>query len=510
MCRQFNTLVSAIIAYIKQQAEAWGAFNYLQYKSGINMLGEITLTGLTSQGSPSSQLHNWRVGQVLEAVALAKPSAERLQLRIGGVELEARTQAPIQAGDRVLLKVLSAGSTPTLQVVPATVPSGSAAEIVNQALRQMLPRQLPTERVLTNLLDILGQSKQRSQLPANTRSLIETLLARIPRGEKLADHTRLRQLVTESGLFREQHQQQGRTGVDIKQSLVQLARQLGQAQWAQNPSQGLSRNSVQSTQLQNTVTPNPSQSPLQRSVSGGQQAMSSSVANPAAPAGSAVGATGASPAQTPAVAASAPRSGELSGQTVGGQLGLAAQIQQQHQQAGRQLPGKAPGTANELYLSAASQSSLQELQRIVEGGIARILLQQAQSMQQPNQEGLRWVFELPYRQGDEYRSLPMVIEREAQGDDAESSPPGWQVELSFELPELGTIQAKIMVRGEKVSASLWAERDTIAQLADAELPVLETALMANGLEVGALVCRQGQKQAHRASVTNASLLDFRI
>ena len=474
------------------------------------MLGEITLTGLTSQGAPSSQLHNWRVGQVLEAVALNKSSAERLQLRIGNLELQARTQAPIQAGDRVLLKVLSAGNTPTLQVVPATVATGTAAEIVNQALRQLLPRQLPTERVLTNLLAALNQDQQRAQLPVQTRGLIETLLARIPRAEKLVEHTRLQQLVTESGLFREQHRQQGQAnqGGDIKQALIQLARQLGTPQSTQGAvrapgsqlagSSGSGGSEVNASNSGSTTTAPPGVGNTARAA----PAIPSTVAG--SPGTPTVATTAAAPAGTP-TASTGPANA-----TAPGQPQPQPQSPQQAQQLAQQAVDGARQSAGDELLIKASQPSLQELHRMVEGGIARILLQQAQSLPQPNQDGVRWVFELPYRQGDEYHSLPMVIEREAQNDEPDALPPGWRVELSFELPELGVVQAKVLVRGSKISASLWAERETVAQLADAELPVLENALAATGLEVGALVCRQGQKQQSQPSESANSLLDYRI
>ena len=240
-----------------------------------------------------------------------------MQLRIDGVELEARTQAPIQAGDRVLLKVLSTGTTPILQVVPATVATGSAADVVNQALRQLLPRQLPTERVLTNLLGILGKDQQRSQLPLQTRTLIETLLVRIPRAEKLADHVRLRQLIFESGLFHEQHQQRGQSGsgLDIKQSLLQLARQLRLSQ-PQSQLQAQSQQQSQQIQAQATQTRLPVSEPVRAPLTSAVATTSSQISN--------------SPIST--------------------------------------NPNSTAGVADELYLQASSQSFLQELQRLVEGG----------------------------------------------------------------------------------------------------------------------------------------------
>ncbi|UTW45441.1 flagellar hook-length control protein FliK [bacterium SCSIO 12696] len=454
------------------------------------MLGEITLTGLNSQGAISNQLHNWRVGQILEAVVLSRSASERLQIRIGNAQLEARSQAPIQAGDRVLLKVLSAGTSPTLQVVPAAVPSGASAELVNQALRQLLPRQLPTERVLNNLLDILqGRSLQRGEsLPVRTQGLIETVLSRIPRGEKLADSARLQQLVLESGLFHEQGKQRPNSGSgqDIKQALVQLAKELAR----QRPSS--SENNV------GRVTTAPPASTSQGVPSAGGVASNLANATPATPLPATV--------QPPKSAAT----------------GVASRSESHGQQGIKPLPQvpvpAKPGGADviqgrETPGASASSSAIwntQDLQRLVEGGIARIVSQQIQSLPQQGQDGARWVLELPYLQGDEYRSLPMVIEREASRDDRADNESGWQVELGFELPELGLVEATLLVRGDKVSVSLWLERANTAQLAEAELPVLEAALQANDLEIGALICRKGKSPSEVHTGGISTLLDCHI
>ncbi|MCV6605123.1 MAG: flagellar hook-length control protein FliK, partial [Porticoccaceae bacterium] len=351
------------------------------------------------------------------------------------------------------------------------------------------------EKVLNNLLAILEGGpdrktpgrEQANELPVRTRSLIETLLARIPQGNKLADHARLRQLVQESGLFSEQRQAQTASGAearptDIKQALVQLARQLA----VQKPAAG--------------DPPTTARAP----VNAQGQTAAPATAITSTPLSANRGEHGERPAAAsqPAVAAPKP---VLAAKPDAPQLPVEVSRHLQKSLA----PGQQSQTGNQGQLQAVT---VQDLQRLVEGAVARIVSQQAQSLPQPGQDAVRWVFELPYRQGDEFHSMPMVIEREASGDDSAELEPGWQVELAFELAELGPIQARVLLRGDKVSASLWAQRDDTAQLADAELPVLEAALEGSGLSVGALVCRQGQHNASQHLVPNSSssLLDCRI
>lgn len=477
------------------------------------MLGEISLTGLTSQGQLTNQLNAWKVGQVLEAVALSRPAAERLQLRIGGMELEARTQAPIQAGDRVLLKVLSAGETPVLQVVPAATASANAADVVNHAIRQLLPRQLSTPKVIDSLVALLaGDGKQK--LPPNTRNLIETLLARIPTADKLADQAQLRQLVNESGLFRESRQLVGRPDhFDMKQALVQLARQLNQLV-PQKEAQSQAQTQLQSQSGKADGQPSGQQQALvNRPTVAGDRA-AAAVPGSVSSAGTTVGSTAAGGSNVAQQAAAAPNQatnaavpGKPAGQaSVAGQANPVPEASRQLNSY-QQLQMMTTRPAVERPDLLPFEQLLLDTRQTVDGGIARLIWQQAQSLPQQEQSGLRWVFELPYREGDEYRSLPLVIEREAEHERAEGEELGWRVELEFDVPTLGSVQAHVLVRGDKVSASLWTEYPGVAQAAETALPSLETALVAAGLQVGAITCQLGKRQSDNGNSPRDGILN---
>ncbi|WIO73567.1 flagellar hook-length control protein FliK [Porticoccaceae bacterium LTM1] len=462
------------------------------------MLGEISLTGLASQSQLSSQVHSWKVGQLLQAVALSRPAADRLQLRIGGMELEARTQVPIQPGDRVTLKVMGAGPNLSLQVVPAPTATANAAEVVNHAIRQLLPRQLSTDRVMTNLVNILRSDQAVERLPVQTRGLIETLLSRLPRAEQLASHTELYKLVAESGLFRESRQLIGRPGneyFDLKQALIQLSRQLAQQPSGKPGPEGKPATNVspEDAKAANRLPVSPDAkrvpvSPPDNQGTAGLQASNRPSGEPSKQV-SVAGNTGAKAEKA-----------TLEGQEV---LRQPEAVQQ------RRMPNS--NEASRLLLDTMSaEDLLSELRRAVEGGISRLVLNQTQSLPSSEQAGQRWVVELPVWHGEEFRPVELVIERDGHREDQDPAQLGWRVELEVNLPELGSVQAKVLIRGEKVSAALWAERESTAQLAQQAISVLETSLINAGLEVGALSCRQGKSQPHPAQAYERNVLDCRV
>ncbi|MOA61214.1 Flagellar hook-length control protein FliK [compost metagenome] len=66
------------------------------------------------------------------------------------------------------------------------------------------------------------------------------------------------------------------------------------------------------------------------------------------------------------------------------------------------------------------------------------------------------------------------------------------MELAFDLEPLGPLQVQAQLAMGSLSSQLWAERVGTADLIDRELPNLRERLLAAGLTVGELACRQGR------------------
>ncbi len=64
--------------------------------------------------------------------------------------------------------------------------------------------------------------------------------------------------------------------------------------------------------------------------------------------------------------------------------------------------------------------------------------------------------------------------------------------LAFDLPGLGPVQARVAVLGEQVSTTFWAEQASTTQAFDSHLETLRQNLQQAGLGIGELVCRTGQ------------------
>ena len=125
---------------------------------------------------------------------------------------------------------------------------------------------------------------------------------------------------------------------------------------------------------------------------------------------------------------------------------------------------------------------LHRLIRLIEGSISRIQLQQAAAL--PAEDGQRqaWQLELPIQLPGETHELMLRIEREATRDHAAGAP-SWAVNLAFEFDTIGSLQCRVALSGERVSATFWSDQATTHARLERRLPVLREALEAQGLEV---------------------------
>ncbi|MNF92760.1 Flagellar hook-length control protein FliK [compost metagenome] len=105
-----------------------------------------------------------------------------------------------------------------------------------------------------------------------------------------------------------------------------------------------------------------------------------------------------------------------------------------------------------------------------------------------------WQLEVPMRNQQEL--VPLQIKLQQEQDSRQEKDTNkeslWRVELAFDLEPLGPLQVQAQLVRGSLSSQLWAERPGTASLIDLELPHLRERLLAAGLEVGELACRQGK------------------
>jgi hypothetical protein len=125
---------------------------------------------------------------------------------------------------------------------------------------------------------------------------------------------------------------------------------------------------------------------------------------------------------------------------------------------------------------------LTRLIRLVEGSVSRIQLQQSAALPVEDSPRQVWQLDLPIHLPGGSDDLMLRIERDASGDSSDRNP-GWSVNLSFDFDTIGSVQCRVALAGDQVTTTFRVDRASTLQRLQAQLPTLEDALKAQGLDV---------------------------
>jgi hypothetical protein len=167
----------------------------------------VNLLGSGSSPSPSL-LAEWRVGAILEAIAVRDARSSQLWLDIAGQRHPARvasgdTAGP-QNGERLQLRVLRNSPVLALETVSTQSTQSSAdSAVVADALRKFIPRQQNPALLLANLAWIAQRKSGVETLPRPVVQAAAHLWHALPEAEALGDPKALAAAIAKSGVFLE-------------------------------------------------------------------------------------------------------------------------------------------------------------------------------------------------------------------------------------------------------------------------------------------------------------------
>ncbi len=186
---------------------------------------------LTSTASSAgSLLSEWRVGAIVEAVAVRDVSGQ-LWLRIGNTNYPARvasgpTEGPAN-GEVLQARVLRTSPVLALEALQ-TQDAQDAEQVTANALLRYVPKQSSPAALAANL-SFLARA-QGEQLPSSVMRAAALLWQALPEAEALTDPSQLQQALTQSGAFLEAKLAHGRSTLgDLKALLLSLQASLSAA-----------------------------------------------------------------------------------------------------------------------------------------------------------------------------------------------------------------------------------------------------------------------------------------
>lgn len=142
----------------------------------------------------------------------------------------------------------------------------------------------------------------------------------------------------------------------------------------------------------------------------------------------------------------------------------------------------------------AALTLLSTFQAELEGALATITLNQLSASAQRAQDGWLCVFHVPFRMQDHLHGVSITLRREARATPAEPERE-WQALVVLDLPQLGALEVDVFLRGNRVSAVFYCQRDHAIHGMEAGMAGLTGALQGHGFEVGVLRVHRGSRES---------------
>jgi hypothetical protein len=160
-------------------------------------------------GSTPSLLSEWRVGALLQAVAVRDANSGQLWLDIGGQRHSARLASGDGAGpangEVLQVRVLRNSPVLALETLTSSAPvvADEQATVVADAMRRFVPRQESASLMLANLSWLLQGKNGANELPKAVMQAAAQLWQALPEAESLSNPQSLEKAITQSGAFLE-------------------------------------------------------------------------------------------------------------------------------------------------------------------------------------------------------------------------------------------------------------------------------------------------------------------
>jgi len=143
---------------------------------------------------------------------------------------------------------------------------------------------------------------------------------------------------------------------------------------------------------------------------------------------------------------------------------------------------------------------------LVEAVVARVRVNQISSLLEQQAQGWGWSLEVPYRDGEQLRSVNVRLRKQADRQTPERDV--WTVHLALDIDALGAFQGQLTLIEQDVSIALWAQEDALVPLIETHLDRLATWLAEDGLHVVSLVVHHGLPPLHTA-MPSTGVLDVK-
>lgn len=138
-----------------------------------------------------------------------------------------------------------------------------------------------------------------------------------------------------------------------------------------------------------------------------------------------------------------------------------------------------------------STTILKEALQKTHAALAKLTLDQFQSLPRDESAKLAWVLELPFFHDQKADTVQIEIERDKQGAQ-DTDQKNWAVSITITPPELATIHCRISCYDGSVNTRFWSDEPNTVDKINAHLDYLKQQFEQKGLKTGFMEAHQGK------------------
>ncbi len=179
----------------------------------------------------------------------------------------------------------------------------------------------------------------------------------------------------------------------------------------------------------------------------------------------------------------------------------------------RHIAGKTGIRPSEKFARLDSLTKiLTQLLKDADSSLSRIQLNQLiqHNHTEPEQRP-SWLFEIPVRNGDNLDLFRFKVKQnQKENNEQQDETPGWTIQISFNIENLGQVDSKITIHQKQVSIMFWTEQQKTTKTFQRHLQILQQDLEEAGLEIEHLNCVQGCAPEPIDALIENNILDDQI
>ena len=174
----------------------------------------------------------------------------------------------------------------------------------------------------------------------------------------------------------------------------------------------------------------------------------------------------------------------------------------------KQLPPPAP--QSETYTLERETNILKQLQNSGENSVAKLVLDQLNSLPKEDSPKQIWHFEIPYVDQKNSQTLSLQIAKDKENQ-AENGKENWSVNITLNPPNLGKLHCKISCSDQIVNTHFWSDLSNTTDLIKRNLDHLKSQLEASGLKTGQMESYQDTPTFNpTTNLSSRNLIDEQI